>query len=292
MVRRPTNRTGAGNRVPTLGARLRDLSTVTGLSDADRSRLEEMLRLADDLRDVRPEDLVIIRDPSRIPGEVRDFSGIKLKPRVLSDLVTTIFQQADLPAKGQLDFVTDSVMDLLREKLPKALPLDPVATGKKGADLPIPTAALAKLMQLAAIAQSQDHKSVVWDDGVNQLIVDGSKVSAAVGDGRVTVKIPVRADGVKTTMTVPFAVGSEKRVSGLVMATADRPVGNALVARIWGDALIAFAHQALLAASNSLAGASGRDVKNRRLIPRALVARRGSLTVESQARFVFKGARQ
>jgi len=274
-----------------LGTRLRDLTAVPDLSETDRRRLEEMLRLADDLRDVRPEDLVIIRDPTRIPGRVRDFSGIKIKPQVLSDMISTVVKQPDLPTTGRLNFVTDTVMDMLREKLPKALPLDPVPTGKKGADLPIPTKTLTSLLQLAAVAASQDQESILWDDGVNQLVVDSAKVSVAVGDGRVTVKIPVRADGLRTTMVVPFAVGSQERVSGLVMATTDRPVGDALVARIWGEALIAFAHQALLAASGSLAGASGRDVKNRRLIPRALVAKRGSLTIESQARFVFKGDR-
>ena len=40
--------------------------------------------------------------------------------------------------------------------------------------------------------------------------------------------------------------------------------------------------------AESLAGASGRDERNERLVPRGFVARRGELTVESQARFVYR----
>lgn len=299
MVRRPTSRsrtgrlntnlTRANSPSVTLGSRLRDLSGMRDLSDADRKRLERMLDLAGDLRDVDPDDLVIIRNPIDVRDRIRDFDGSVVKPKVLSDLVHDALKRPGLPKDNKLDFITGSVMDLLREKTPKALPRKPVPTGKKGADLPVTTSALTQLLRLAAMQLSDNEASVIWDDGVNQLVVHLKRMKAVVTEGRVRIEIPVEADGLRTTMKVPFSVGSEKRVSGLVMATADRPAGNALVARIWGEPLIALAHSALLRASESLAGASGRDVQNKRLIPRALVARRGSFTVESQARFVFKG---
>lgn len=299
MVRRLTLRSGTGRSNPgrtgsnlgsvTLGARLRDLSAMRDLSAADRKRLERMLDLAGDLRDVDPDDLVIIRNPIDVRDRIRDFSGAIIRPRVLSDMLDEALKRPGLPMNNRLDFVTGVVMDALRKKTPKALPTNPIATGKKGAALPVTTSALTQLLRLATMQRLDNQASVIWDDGVNQLVVHGGRIKAVLTDGRVRVEIPVEADGLRTTMRVPFSVGSEKRVSGLVMATADRPVGNALVAQIWGDALIALAHGALLRASESLAGASGRDVQNKRLIPRALVAKRGSFTVESQARFVFKG---
>ncbi len=299
MVRRPTSRTRTGRlntdltgrdfRSITLGSRLRDLSDMRDLSDADRKRLERMLDLAEDLRDVDPDDLVIIRNPIDVRDRIRDFSGTVVKPKELSDLVSDALKRPGPVSDNRLDFVTGIVMDALREKTPKALPRTPIPTGKKGADLPVTTSALTQLLRLAAVQLSDNQASIIWDDGVNQLVVHPAKMKAFVTEGRVQVEIRVEADGLRTTMRVPFSVGSVKRVSGLVVATADRPAGNALVARIWGDPLIALAHSALMRTSESLAGASGRDVQNMRLMPRALVARRGSFTVETQARFVFKG---
>jgi hypothetical protein len=115
---------------------------------------------------------------------------------------------------------------------------------------------------------------------------------AVVTEGRIRVDIPVTADGLRETMQVPLAVGSPNRLSGMVMATSDRPVGNETVARIWGTALIALAHNALLSAIENLAGASGWDDRKQPLVPRAIIARNGSLTIESSAEFVFKEGRK
>lgn len=99
--------------------------------------------------------------------------------------------------------------------------------------------------------------------------------------------VPVECDQVRAEMEVPFATGSGSRVAGMVAATADRPAGDPLVSRIWSEALIAFAYGILLDRADSLAGASGRDERNDRLVPRFLVARRGRLVVESQAPFIY-----
>ena len=202
-----------------------------------------------------------------------------LKPGDLSGLLSTITARPDLPKVGGLDFVTTTVMEAIRDRLPDSLPRGPVQTGSRG----------SHLLKLAAVARSDGQDSVIWDDGVNQLMVHSSRVKAVVTDGLVRIDIPVAADGLKATMGLPFAVGSENRLAGLVMATVSRPIGNAVVARIWGDALVALAYGALMDAVESMAGATGRDVRNDRLVPRAIIARRGQLTIESQARFRFKG---
>lgn len=215
--------------------------------------------------------------------------AVVLKSGDLSNLVSMITARPDLPAVNTLNYVTTSVMETIRDRLPEALPLRPVPIGSKGADLPVASSALTRLLRLAAIARSEGQDSVIWDEGVNQLIVHASQIKAVVTDGMVRIDIPVAADGLKTTMQVPFAVGSRDRLAGLVAATVSRPAGNAVVSRVWGDALIALAYGVLMDAIESMAGASGRDVKNDRLVPRALIARPGRLIVESQARFRFKG---
>ena len=161
--------------------------------------------------------------------------------------------------------------------------------GKQGAELPLQTTAFAKLVQIAAIELCEGEKSVIWDDGLNQLVVHPGRIRVTLTEGRIEVVIPVQADGLSANMTIPFATGSSKRVAGLVMSTLERPAGNATVATCWGDALIAMAHKSILKATESLAGASGRDKTNNRLVPRALSATKGQLTIQSQARFAIKG---
>ncbi len=271
-----------------LAERLQKLGESDDLPPRARRRLDEILEDIQTLEEIRPSDPNVARRPVR-PRIAPDVKGVVLKPSDLSNPVSTITSRPDLPAVNTLDFVTTTVMETIRDRLPEALPLQPVPTGSKGADLPVTSSALSRLLQLAAVARSDGQDNVIWDDGINQLIVHASRIKAVVTDGQVRIDIPVAADGLKTTMRVPFAVGSENRLAGLVAATVSRPAGNAVVARVWGDALVALAYGALMDAVESMAGASGRDVKNGRLVPRALVARQGRLTIESQARFRFKG---
>ncbi|WP_298970542.1 hypothetical protein [uncultured Roseobacter sp.] len=288
MVRRPTSRPGFTPGAAISGTRLRDLGRVPGASASFRRRFENILDEVGRLDDIRIDDLVIVRDKPPVFEDLGDFIGNIVKPNDLTEILGSVITRPDLPKTNQLDFVTTSLMDQLRKNLPDALPKVPIKTGKKGADLPVTTKGLTQLLQLAAVRICEDQDSVIWDDGINQLVVHASQIQATLTEGLVRVDIKVEADKLRATMQIPFAVGSEERLTGLVMATTDRPAGNPVVAQVWGEALIALAHGALISASESLAGASGRDVQNQRLIPRALTARRGSLVVESQARFVFK----
>lgn len=215
-----------------------------------------------------------------------------LKPRDLSNLINTIKLERDAPDISSLDFVTTTLMEAIRDSIPDALPIKPLEIGKQGPRLPVTSSALSRLLQLAAVTDSDDLENVIWDDGINQLLVRPAKIKAVVTTGQVRIDIPVAADGFKaTTMQVPFGIGSEERQAGLVASTLSRPAGNPVIARIWGDALVALAYSALMSAANSITGAAGRDIKNDRLIPRAFVAKRGQLTIESQARFRFKRLR-
>jgi hypothetical protein len=293
MGRRPTRGPQAGPSV----ARTRIEEVLSGrtLDPQVRRRLERVLENIDVLPEVNLGDLlggIGGRDiPEVKPGTILtpagDFDGIAIKApdlsRILSDVV------AERPGLATLDSVTNTALDALRKAAPGSLPLVPIPEGRKGAAIPVASSALGALVRLAAIRRLGGEGRVVWDDGVNELMVEPAEISTVVTEGQVRIEIPVVCDQARARMQVPFAVGSGKRVAGMVMATADRPAGNALVARIWGDALIALAHGALLDATESLAGASGRDTVNDRLVPRALVARQGQVTVETQAAFRIEG---
>lgn len=286
---RPTGQPGF------LADRLRELRDRRDISAADKRRLETILgeignlggiRLDDILRPERPGGPVI--GPGGGPGTLGgDFKGGVIRPAQVSTLVAEAVRAVPRDV-DPLDFVTSAVLGRIREELPDTLPREPIQTGRKGALVPVPSAALGTLVQLAAQRRTEGEPSIVWDDGVNQLMVHAGKVRSTVTEGMVRLSVPVECDQVKAMMEIAFAVGSGERVAGMIAATAERPAGDALIARLWGDALIAFAYGILLDLADSLAGASGRDDRNDRLVPRGLVARRGQLSVETQARFVYE----
>jgi hypothetical protein len=288
MGRRPIVRPSGDADV--LAGRLRELRARRDISAADKRRLELILREMGNLGGISLDDILNpggpggpILDPGTITG---DFDGIEIRPVLLSNLIGEVAAEAPRGVDG-LHFVTGTVLARLRAELPETLPTKPLPTGRKGAVLPVTSSALGTLVQLAALRRTEGEGRIVWDDGVNQLMVHAAKVRSVVTEGIVRISVPVECDQTRATMEIAFAVGSEKRVAGMIAATADRPAGDPLIARVWGDALIAFAYGTLLDLADSLAGASGRDEKNARLVPRGFVARRGQLSVETQARFVY-----
>ncbi|WP_375230191.1 hypothetical protein [Roseobacter sp. S98] len=279
MGRRPTN----NRNLPSLGRRLSELNRLENLSPSDLERIERIMREAENLDRFNIEDLIIVSDRPT-PDAREDEPKPTLRARDVSRTIEDALAEPQLPAeRDALKVVAGSVLERLREKFPGTLPVGPVKPGDKGAELPVNTEALAKLIRVAAINRSEGQPSVIWDDGINQLIVHPGRLQATVTEGRIRIDIPVEADGLRASMQVPFSVGSDKRKTGLVMATLDRPAGNAMVARIWGDPLIALAHGALVDVAGKMAGASGRDAENKELVVRGLTARRGQFTVETQA---------
>lgn len=270
-----------------LEERLRELRARRDLSTADKRRLELILREMGNLGAISLDDILKPGAPILEPGRnTGDFDGIEIRPVQFFNLISEIAAEVPRDVDG-LHFVTGTALSRLRAELPDTLPTKPVPTGRKGAVLPVTSSALGTLVRLAAMRRTEGEESIVWDDGVNQLMVHAAKVRSVVTEGMVRITVPVECDQTRATMEIAFAVGSEKRVAGMIAATADRPAGDPLIARVWGEALIAFAYGTLLDLADSLAGASGRDEKNERLVPRGLVARRGQLSLETQARFVY-----
>ena len=212
-----------------------------------------------------------------------------IQPADLAESIAQAIEPTSIPTTGQLNSVVNAVMEGIRLEVSDALPQKPITAGNAGADVPLTSKAFSQLIQLAATDRSEGQDSVVWDDGVNELIVHASRTKAVIKDGEIRIDIPVAADGLRTTMQIPFAVGSKERVAGLVVATLSRPAGPPVISQIWGDALLAFAYGSLMDVVASVTGALGHDTRNDRLVPRALIARRGRLTIETQARFRFKG---
>ena len=122
-------------------------------------------------------------------------------------------------------------------------------------------------------------------DGDSERPVDLARSRALIDEGLVLVVLGVDCDQTgPAEVVVPFAVGSEGATAGMIMTTEPVPRGPAVVTGRWGEALVAMAWEALVAVTAGLSRHVGTDLDAAPLIPGALVATSGSITVVTQAR--------
>ena len=146
--------------------------------------------------------------------------------------------------------------------------------------------ALATTVRLVANLPTGTSGDVVWTHGAAELLVHTEDVKLACASGAVTVSVPVSCDQVPAgaTVTVPFAVGSDRRTAGLVMSSFSRPVGPDAVTTLWSEALMAFAWETVLLLAQRLCGAVGHDAAGRPLVPASIGAEPGVLILQPMAR--------
>jgi hypothetical protein len=195
------------------------------------------------------------------------------------------------------DAVSDECQRLLKQieaRCPGLLPPSPLDPGGIGPEIPLNPDELQKLVtaavpKAAGLPPGSAAESVVWTLAGNELLVLLAKVTVKlVGDGIALVRIPVHCDQVEAAaVTVPIAVGDNKRPAGLLAATEDRPRGPAAVVDVWSEALTAFAWQALLAIATAVAAGAGTDVDGAPLVPAGLTASANGLRILTMARHPF-----
>jgi hypothetical protein len=203
---------------------------------------------------------------------------------------------------GAVNETCAAMLKDLRARCPGLVPADPLPPSGVGAVVPVTPDALGPLV-VAAAGQSlpgaqaggASPDSVLWTQGVDALLVRVSAITTAVGDGWVTVTIPVTCDQLQgpagappsQPVTVTFVIGTGDRPAGLFAAAPSRPDGPPVVTERWADALTALAWQALLDAVAGIAAAAGRDTDGSPLIPAAVSATFKGLMVQTQARHPF-----
>ncbi len=176
----------------------------------------------------------------------------------------------------------------LKKRCPELLPTDSIEAGKPGPEIELGTKATSTLFRAAARKVSGDAAETVWFLGDNELMVFSAKTEIETQDGRILVHVPVRCDQTgPTRITVPFAVGSEKRPGGMIAVALARPVGPTEIVELWADALTAFAWGAVLELFQALAAGAGKDGDNRGLIPFAVSANKEGVKIGTMARHGF-----
>jgi len=213
-----------------------------------------------------------------------------------------------VPHVGPVDEVCASLLKQLRARCPGLIPADPLPPGTTGAVVPVTPAALGPLVITAAqqataesapgggpVVTSRLPDSALWRDGIDSLLVHLGTIGVSLGNGTVTVAVPVACDQMvdakgapqSLPVTVMFVIGTRDRPTGMFAATPHRPDGPAVVVERWGESLTALAWRALLDAAAGVAAAAGQDSDGAALIPTAMVATPDGLLVQTQARHPF-----
>lgn len=198
-----------------------------------------------------------------------------------------------------LDNACISLIEIVRKRCPGLLPAAPLGAGAALDPLPILPKEVSSLLGVAArqavLAAAGGRlpddperlpTSVLWQDGPAALLVEVGGLAVNLGDGLLSVAIPVRCDQLprgRELVTVDFVLGTPGRPAGMLVAAAE-PRGSRLVVGRWGEALTALAWQALLDAVGGVAGAAGVDEDGAVLVPTAMTASPNGLAVVSQAR--------
>jgi hypothetical protein len=185
--------------------------------------------------------------------------------------------------RTRLDDRCADLLAQLRKRCPGAVPPPTPEPGGLSEPVVVETEDLDRLVR-SALGDSDDDP-VLLTDGDSELLVDPARTRTLIEDGLVLVVLGVECDQTgPAEVVVPFAVGSDAVTAGMVMATERRPRGPEVVTGRWGDALLALAWEALLSVSAGLARHVGADLDATPLIPGALVAGRGAVTLVPQAR--------
>jgi hypothetical protein len=133
---------------------------------------------------------------------------------------------------------------------------------------------------------------VVWSEAGSEAIVHLGRTRAmTLPDGLMLIGISLEtaeSGPEPVELAVPFALGSARRLAGMLATTERRPRGPALLVDRWGEAVIATAWRALLDLAAAYAADSGRDLEGRPLVPAALMADPPRLTVVPRAMYAFE----
>lgn len=143
----------------------------------------------------------------------------------------------------------------------------------------------------AGLFRPTRRTEVVWVASDSQLAVGLTGFEVEIGDGLLTMIIPVRCDQTGPDhVRVTFALGADQSPAGLFAATPARPSGPAVIIAAWGDHLVAYAWQCLLGLVSGIAGAVGKDTRGNVLVPAELIASADGVMVVPMARHRFAGS--
>jgi hypothetical protein len=143
---------------------------------------------------------------------------------------------------------------------------------------------LLPALTVAAGAAAGDNsltaRPLLWDNGVDQLLVHLNKASVVLADGVVDLHFAVECDQTGVAEVVAtYVTASPDKPHGFVFATEDKPRGPAVVVQVWGEALVALGWRALVELARMVAGTRGTDNTAEPLVASTVVATANGLAI-------------
>jgi hypothetical protein len=183
--------------------------------------------------------------------------------------------------------------DSWMQRIRRGTVLQPGATSNGLLRVPVADAQriLRTTVRLVADLPVGSRLDVVWVNGGSELTVHTAALTLTCSPGMVTVGVPVSCDQApQAVVTVTLVVGTAQSPSGLLMSTFTVPQGPAVVVDVWGEAVTAFAWEAVLHLAQQLSGQVGADATGRPLVPALIAADTGLLLLQPMARHDVFGA--
>ncbi len=180
------------------------------------------------------------------------------------------------------------LLALLRRWCPDMLPPEPLPEGKVGPPIELGSKTVSTLIRDALVPE-EGPKSVIWQQAGSEVVVHLDRTRVRVLDGLVLVGVTLESEETGLAeLTVPFAVGTEDRLAGMITVTEEKPRGPAILVDRWGEAVIAAAWKALLDVADQLAAEAGTDETGAPLRAGALITEGDRLGIVPQARHAFE----
>jgi len=201
-------------------------------------------------------------------------------PPAQSPLEQLLAERGEL--QTQLDQRCVRLVKALREKCPAAVPPPRPKPGAITDPVEVSNGDFEPLLR-AALADGDGPFLLV--EGDSELIVDPARTRVLTGEGLILVALGVACDQTgPAEITVPFGVGSQQADAGMIVTTEHAPRGPEVIVTRWGEALIALAWEGLMSVLSGLTRHAGPDLDVAPLIPAAVTATKGAVTVVPQAR--------
>lgn len=160
--------------------------------------------------------------------------------------------------------------------------------GEVAEPVTLPERTFERLLRFA-LAGAEGRERVVWSHRGSEVLVHLDRTRVRVLDGYVLVAIVLETEqtGVQE-LTVPFAVGTEERLAGMLAVTERHPRGHRALGETWGEGVIATAWRAVLEVAGVIAALRGSDGNDQPLRAGAIVAGRGEVAVVPQAKHTYE----
>jgi len=185
----------------------------------------------------------------------------------------------------RLDERCEALVERLRKQCPDAVPPPAPKPGMLAEPVVVADDDLESLFRAALEPNGGGEGPFVLGDGDSELVLEPLRSRLVPGDGLLLAVLGVDCHQTgPAEVTVAFGIGTEDTYAGMIATTERRPRGPEVVVERWGEALVALAWEALLSVLAGLTRHAGTDLDRAPLIPAAVTAARGSISVVPQAR--------